>query len=151
MKINIIKNWTLKKIIWTKYFIVYEEFSFWMEAYWKKYNINIPKWFLTDCGSIPPIFFYFNKSKYISYIMHDFLYNYIWEIILDGQSKKYNQLESDEILIAWLKTEGMNKIWRIQVLIWLSLFGRFNFKKKNKQISLMKKLINKNNQNEHSI
>jgi len=139
MKIIILQNWDLKKIIWTEFFIVSNDFLFLLEYYWKKYHIRIPRWFITDFWSIPPIFFYFDKTKYISYIMHDYLYNYIWKIININWELKYNQALADDILVAWLKTEWMWNIWRIQVLSWLMIWWRFNFKTKKKKISKITK------------
>ena len=138
MKIKIIQNWALQKIIWTKYFEVYVEFIFLLTLYWKKYYIKIPKWFITDLWSIPSIFFFFNKSGYITYILHDFLYSLIWEIINEDWEVEYTQEMADEILIAWLETEGMGEKWRWLILCWLSCCWKYKYKKRNEEISELK-------------
>jgi len=101
MKVTIIKNWDLKKIIWTKYFIVASSFLFLLDFFWKKYIIKVLKWFVTDFWSIPQIFFFFDKAGYASYIMHDYLYSFIWEITCINWKLKYDQMLADDILIAW--------------------------------------------------
>ena len=139
MKIKIINNWNYKKIIWTKYFIITDKFIFQLKIYWKFYLIIVPEWFITDLGSIPSIFFFFDKSRYISYILHDYLYSLIWKIENINWKLNYNQELVDNILIAWLNTEWMNDRWKIFILIWLSIWWRFNYKKEDKEISKLKK------------
>lgn len=149
-RIEIIKNWSLKKVIWTKYFEITDSYIFRL-FYWKvNYKIEVPVLFLSDFGSIPAIFFNFDKTKYISYLLHDFLYSYIWEIIVDDDSDLflcelwellYNQKLADEILIAWLDIEWMNKPWRIIISLWLLIWWRFCFKNKKKKISRLKRNI----------
>lgn len=141
MEVKIIKNWTLKKVIWTKYFSVSDSFAFLLIIYWKKYIIRVPKWFITDFGSIPPIFFFFDKSRYISYILHDFLYSLIWEILCISWELEYDQWTADEILFAWLKKEWMNTLWRVLVLLWLYIWWRFSYQKRNKEIEKLKKTL----------
>lgn len=141
MKVKILINWNLQKIIWTKYFIVTSEYSFLLIIYWKKYSVKVPKGFITDFWSIPSIFFFFDKSKYVSYILHDFLYSLIWEIKSIQWIFKYNQSLADEILIAWLDTEWMNETWRVLVCIWLMIWWKYNYKKVSKEISLLKQTL----------
>lgn len=144
MIIKIIRNWSLKKIIWTKYFRVFSPFIFLLIFDWQKYNIKVPVWFITDLWSIPSIFFMFDKSRYISYILHDFLYSLIWEITNINWYLSYDQKLSDEILSIWLEKENMNKFWRFLVKIWLKIWWRFNYKKNNSEISDLKKILSKN-------
>jgi len=149
-RIEIIKNWSLKKIIWTKYFEITDNYIFRL-FYWKVYyTITIPVWFVSDFASIPAIFFNFDKTRYISYLMHDFIYSFIWEITLEEEDSillwelwelVYDQRLADEILIAWLETEWMNKPWRKIVSLWLLIWWRFCFKKKNKKTSRLKRNI----------
>lgn len=141
MKVKILINWNLQKIIWTKYFIVTSEYSFLLIIYWKKYSVKVPEWFITDFWSIPSIFFFFDKSKYISYILHDFLYSLIWEIKSIYWIYEYNQFIADQVLIAWLEVEWMNDSWRVLVLIGLTIWWEYNFKKANKEISTLKQTL----------
>ncbi len=134
----------LQKVIWTKYFIVTDYFLFLVIIWKNKYNIKVPNWFITDFGSIPSPFFFFDKTKYVSYILHDYLYSLIWEITNIEWYLEYNQALSDEILYHWLEEEWMNNIWRILVLIWLDIWWRYNYKKYNKEISDLKKILQSN-------
>lgn len=141
MKIKILINWDLKKIIWTKYFIVSSDFLFLLIIYWKKYHIRVPKWFITDFGSIPPIFFFFDKSRYISYILHDFLYSLIWQTISINWILEYDKNIADEILVAWLKAEWMIESGQVLVLLWVSIWWKPYYKKRNEEISNLKKTL----------
>ena len=151
MRIQILKNWSLKKIIWTKYFEITDDYIFRL-YYWKeKYIIIIPVSFLSDFGSIPAIFFNFDKTRYISYLLHDYLYSYIWKIMLDTNDTEllrwelwemvYDQEFADDILISWLETEWMNRAWRKTIALWLFIWWRFCFKTKKKKISRLKRQI----------
>lgn len=140
MKVKILQNWTLQNILWTKYFQVDLPYIFELEYNSKKHTINVPKWFITDLGSIPPVLFIFDKSRYISYILHDYLYSLVWEIVSIYGKLEYNQDLSDRILCEWLKLEGMNKTGRELVYLWLYCFWKGNYKKVNKEISELKRL-----------
>jgi len=141
MKVKILKNWTLQKIIWTKYFQVIDYYLFLIIIWRKKYTVKVPEWFITDFWSIPSIFFFFDKTRYISYILHDYLYSLIWNILNINWELEYTQWIADEILYAWLKTERMNTRWRVSVLLWLDIWWKYNYKKYNKEISELKKII----------
>ncbi len=142
IQVKILKNGALKKILKSKYFIVSDCYIFLLIIGWNKYTIEVPEWFITDFGSIPPIFFFFDKSRYISYILHDYLYSLIWKIININWELPYNQKLADQILIAGLKIEEMNHPWRFLVYKWLQIWGRFNYRKENKEISELKKSQN---------
>lgn len=139
MIIKIIQNWTYQKIIWTKYFIIDKPYLVEVKIYWINYTIFIHKWFITDLGSIPPIFFFFDKSRYIFYIVHDYLYSLVWKIVNIYWKLKYNQNFADNILFEWLKVEWMNATWRNLVLKWLDIWWKYHFKKEDKNISKLKK------------
>jgi len=141
MQIKISQNWYLQKLIWTKYFVITKEYIFLLIIYGKKYTIKVPKGFVTDFGSIPPMFFFFDKSGYISYILHDYLYSLIWKIVNINWELDYNQMLADEILTEWLKEEWMNETWRNLVSIWLTIWGKYNYKKRNGEISKIKKTL----------
>lgn len=140
MKIKVLQNWTYQNIIWTKYFIIKIAYIFLITINWKNYIINVPEWFITDLWSIPPIIFFYDKSRYISYILHDYLYSLIGKIINIYWELAYDQKLADKILNIWLWVEGMSKKWRVWVCIWLKIWWRFNYKKWNKEISDLKKL-----------
>lgn len=144
MKVKIIQNWTHQNIIWTKYYIIDIPYIVELRIWLKTYIIVVPKWFITDLGSIPSIFFFFDKSRYIFYILHDYLYSLVWKIVNIYWKLNYNQNLADEILFNWLGIEWMNNTWRVLVLSWLDIGWRFNYKKENKEISRLKKTLNCN-------
>jgi len=140
---KILKNWSIQKVIWTKYFIVTDSFKCSVTVYWEKYNILIPEWFLSDLGSIPSIFFFFDSSKYISYLFHDYTYSLIWDIVDDEwYSLVYDQETADNILDKWLELEWMLEFWRNLVRIWLFIWWRFNFQKRDRKLSEIKRELN---------
>jgi len=141
MQVKILKNWTLQKIIWTKYFQVKDYYLFLIIIWRKRYTVKVPEWFITDFWSIPSIFFFFDKSRYISYILHDYLYSLIWKIVNISWELEYNQRLSDEILINWLGAEWMNDRWRTLVLLWLDIWWKYNYKKYNEEISELKLIL----------
>ena len=142
MQVTIIKNWQLQKIVWTKYFLVTDSFFFLVIYYWKKYTIRVPENFITDFWSIPAIFWFFDKTKYISYIMHDFLYSYIWSIKSIKWEYNYYRSLADDILKAWLENEWMNNIWQLIVRICVEIWWESHYKKKSKEISELKLKLN---------
>ena len=131
---KIVQNWTYRNIIWTKYKQVREPYSFYVVINWKSYTIIVPEWFITDLWSIPPIFFIYDRSKYISYILHDYLYSLIWKI----GDLEYTQEIADILLDEWLELEWMSRTWITGINIWLSIWGKYKYKKRNQEISDLK-------------
>lgn len=142
MQVTIIKNWQLQKIIGTKYFLVTDSFIFSLNHYWNNYTIEVPVNFITDFWSIPAIFWFFDKTKYVSYIMHDYLYSYIWEIKSIKWEYNYDRSLADDILKAWLENEWMNNIWQLIVRIWVEIWWESHYKNKSKEISDLKLKLN---------
>lgn len=123
-KINLEKNGLLQKIPWSKNFITKSEF-FWLVDYDHEFSekIIVPKNFVTDFGSIPRfLWIFFDKTRFVSYILHDFLYSkkYCWNL---------NRKESDKILKEALKVEWMGFFKRNLVYFWVRLFGKKFFRK----------------------
>lgn len=126
------KNWLLKKIPWTNQWEVWESFVWFLDYESKKTFVEIPKGFLTDFGSIP--FFmriFMNPTKYLAYILHDFLYSRKWKI------KTYNwwfcfylRKGADDILIEAMNVEWAWFLEKLVVYVWVRLFGFLYFKKK---------------------
>lgn len=112
-------NWLLRKEIWTDYFIVRASFSFLIDYNNKKWaKVIVPKWFRTDFGSIP--FFLrglFNHSKYVAYILHDYLYS----------TQIVSRMTADRLLREWLKWEWMSFIWRMLVYLWVRIWWIFYY------------------------
>lgn len=111
---------TLRKIPWSDRFVVQEPFVWEIDYEMKnKGKIVVPAWFGTDFGSIPMIFRpFFSPTKYISYVLHDYLYTY-WE---------YSRKEADDILKEALKVEGMNRVWIFIVYATIRLFWQSHYK-----------------------
>ena len=96
------KNWLLKKIshdTWE----VQEEFVWLIHYENSGYFVRVPKGFQTNFGSIPRLLrVFFNPTKYLAYVLHDFLYgkdgaiihdNYIEEVRVD-----YTRKDADNIM-----------------------------------------------------
>jgi len=78
--IKIQTNWDLRKIPWTKYFIISKIYIFKYYEYWNlKYSFELYKGFISDFWSIPLFLsIVFDKTWYVSYLLHDFLYSLKW-------------------------------------------------------------------------
>jgi len=101
-------NWLLQKFPWTKFWVVKESFFWYIDYQNKKGKIIIPEWFVTDMWSIPRfLWIFFDKSKYISYILHD--YNY--------KIGKYTRKQCDLMLLEWLHIENASFIERTLIYI----------------------------------
>ena len=108
-------NWLLKKLPWTKYFVVIEGFVWYIDYEKKWWKIVVEKWTVTDMGSIPN-FLPLDKTKYIAYILHDKLMC----------SKEYTRKQSDKILISAMNVEWASTLEKVIVYIWVrigALFG----------------------------
>ncbi|PZM81831.1 hypothetical protein DLH72_05025 [Candidatus Gracilibacteria bacterium] len=122
-KINLKKNGLLQKIPNTNNFLVLSEF-FWILDYDDEFSekIIVPKYFVTDFGSIPQfLWWFYNPTRFVAYVLHDFLY-----------SKKYigdiRRKKADLILKEALKVEGMGKIKRNLVYLAVRIFGGLFYK-----------------------
>lgn len=119
IKIYKITYGTLRKISWTKFFEVDEPFTF-ETSMW---NIIIQTWFRTDFWSIPQVlWFFFNPTKYVAYILHDYLYTYkkVWDSFI-------TRLQADDLLFYTLDYEGC-EFPEIQLVFWgVRLGGKSHF------------------------
>lgn len=110
-------NWLLKKLPWTKYFVVMEEFVWYIDFEKKWWKIVVEKWTVTDMWSIPQFLqFFISRDKFISFILHDTLMC----------SKKYTRKQSDRILISAMNVEWASTLEKVIVYIWVrigALFG----------------------------
>jgi hypothetical protein len=123
---------TLRKTPWSDRFVVQEPFVWEIDYEQKnKGKVVVPAWFWTNFGSIPAFFrLFFSPTKYISYVLHDYLYTQ-WSIIEynDGTKRIATRKECDEILAESLCVEWMNKVWVLLVyssvrIFWLSHFNK---------------------------
>ena len=117
--ISLWHNWLLQKIPWTKNFIVHEEFIWYINYLNKTGKIIVPYGFLTDFGSIPRwLWIFFDRTKYIAFILHDFLYSK--ECKLDLTRK-----EKDLILLEALHIEWASFIEKGLIYLWARFWGWF--------------------------
>lgn len=141
----LVKNWLLQKIPNSEDFIVMEEFMYYVDYNNKNYQIIIPKYMRSNFGSIPPILRgMINPVKFISYILHDYLFSPDAKIyILNSENYKEslfmyspiyfnrkmsvtfvlpNRYSADNILRDAMKVEWACFIERNVVYVWLRLF-----------------------------
>ncbi len=118
--IKTLKNWHLMKKSWTNDWLVMKPFVWFLDYNNRKWKIEVPLGFITDFGSIPQLLWiFFNPTKFVSYILHDYLYSNPWLL---------TRKECDIILIEALKIEWMWLLKRILIYLAVRLFGRRYFK-----------------------
>lgn len=132
-KINLEKNWLLQKIPWSQNFITKSEF-FWLVDYNDEFSekIIVPKNFVTDFGSIPRfLWIFFDKTRFVSYILHDFLYSKKYNPHPKSFSQKEKDLrkKADKILKEALKVEWMWFFKRNLVYLGVRIFWKKFFRK----------------------
>ena len=135
---ELIKNWTLRKIDWTENWEVDEEFL-WKLSNW--YFVQINKWFISNFWSIPQfLWIFFDPTRYIWYLLHDQLYTnpYCFKRIESENTtyfKKLTRRECDLCLIESLYLEWCPFFERLYILIWVRIWGWLFFNKNNKKIN----------------
>jgi len=117
-------NWLLKKIPKSNFWEVKEEFYWYIDFENKRGKIIVPVWFKTNFWSIPRLLrIFFDPTKYIWYIVHDYLYSEEWVIELnDWWETWYTRKESDQILIATLNLESARIIEKFCIYIWVRIW-----------------------------
>jgi len=143
---SLVLNWTLKEIkhwVWE----VQQEFIWYIDFKTKNEYIIIPRWFLTNLGSIPRVLRGFIDYTWLSYVLHDYLYSYKWKITVTDISiidDSYHNIsiwwdedyiiptrkEADQILEWALQVEWMQYYKTILVYIAVRLFGFLYFNNK---------------------
>ena len=125
------KNWLLKKIPRSNKWKVETEFVWFIDYNTKKEYVEIHKWFKTDFGSIPKFLqWIFSPTKYLAYILHDYLYSKNWCIKSKVTiSVNYTRKDADLILRKALKVEWASKIERLFIYLWVRLFWWIKYKK----------------------
>lgn len=115
------QNWLLRKIPGTDMFEVVEEFVWYIDRMNKTNPIVIKPWFITDFWSIPRyMWWYLDKTKFIAYILHDFLYKN-WLL---------NRYTCDSILIEAMDIEWANTSEKILVFLWVRVWWSKYYSKK---------------------
>ena len=125
-------NWLLKKIPNSNYFEVREAFSWYVNYEDQLELVSVSEWFKSNFWSIPkPLRIFFNPTRYISYILHDYMYSEIWAMYNTKTWAElyYTQKDADKILRAALKVEWASFIERWLVYIWVRLWWFLFFKR----------------------
>ena len=126
-------NGLVKKILNTGFFEVREPFYWFVNYDTKKEIITVPVWFKSNFWSIPIILrMFFNPTKYIAYILHDYLYSKEWAIYETKHTWYeiyYTRKEADQILLATLHLEGAGFIERTLIYLWVRIWGWTSYKK----------------------
>ena len=125
-------NGLLKKLPNTNYFEVREVFSWFVDYNNKKEIISVSEWFKTNFWSIPkPLRIFFNPTKYIGYILHDYLYSDIGVMYNTSNWNElyYSRKDADQILLATLHLEWAGFIERTLVYIWVRIWWGLFYKK----------------------
>ena len=106
-----------------------QEFIWYLDYELKDEKIIVPKWFITDFGSIPlPLRLIFNPTKYVAYILHDYLYSEEWDIVTLYWNKEYDRMDADNILADALQVEWMWTIWTATIFTWVWIGGKLAYK-----------------------
>jgi hypothetical protein len=127
------KNGLLQKIPASKYFVVQDEFEWYLSHDEREKCVVVEKGFKTDFGSIPMLFqFVFSPTRYVAYILHDRLYKKdSWIHVKGNPGGIFSPTRkiSDQILREALKVEGMSFLGRWIVYIAVRAFGFWGFRK----------------------
>ena len=125
------RNWLLQKIPRSNKWKVETEFVWFIDYNTKKEYVEIHKWFKTDFGSIPKFLQnIFNPTRYISYILHDYLYSKNWCIKSKVTiSVNYTRKDADLILLEALKVEWASFIERWLIYLWVRIWWAKHYKK----------------------
>jgi len=85
---------------------------------WRYDRITVGWGFETDFGSIPRVFWiFFNPTKWVAYILHDYLYEMRWVYIDEfGKIKRVSRREADRILREALIVEARESLGEINTL-----------------------------------
>lgn len=112
-----------------KIFVTTEEFSWFLDYEGKKWEIIVPKWFETDFGSIPRVFWWlFDPTDWLAYILHDYFYHNGGKVPCDGEIQRFSRREADIILHEALITEGCGKISAFFIWLGVRMGGSFGWK-----------------------
>lgn len=101
----ILKNWLLEKISFTE-FKIKTPFQWLIDYYESSTYVEIKEWFITNFWSIPKLLrIFFDPTKYLAYILHDYLYCKQWTIHSGLYTMNYTRKDADTILREAIKVE----------------------------------------------
>ena len=130
--LKIHKNWLLKKIPWTELFQVQESFIWYLDYDNKQWQVIVPEWFETNFWSIPRFMRPFiNRTKYIAYILHDYLWSkdseiIYWNIVFSPTFMESNQILRDAMSVEWA---GFFERYIIYIWLWYTIFPYIHYMK----------------------
>lgn len=115
---------TLAKKSGTRMWTVCTPFVWFLDYENKKGAIVVPVGFEFDFGSIPqPLRWGFDPTRYLAYLLHDYMYSLLKEARHDRTLYKNKRKEADDALYDALRVEGMPMIKAWLVWVAVRLFG----------------------------
>lgn len=121
------ENGTLSKKIWTNLWKVENTFV-WYIIYndkQKEGRIIVPKWFITDFGSIPKsLWSIFNPTKYLAYILHDYLYSINNRLSINTTRKQADKILRDALKIEWMWLIKRNLVYLACRCFWFLFYKK---------------------------
>jgi len=120
-----LKEWTVRKVSGTPFWIVDESF-FWIIDYTEKsWVIIAEKGFVSNYWSIPRLLrFIFDPTRYNSYIIHDKLYEQ--KMAFNQHTHEYrlvSRAEADKILLEWIAYEWAKFFERLFIYLGVRIGG----------------------------
>lgn len=101
------KNWGVQKISGTPFWRVNMKFVWYLDYQKKNLQVVVSEDTITDFGSIPRfLWFIFNPTEWISYILHDELYRNKYVLAKDWKKIIISREQADQILYQALLVEG---------------------------------------------
>ena len=128
-------NGLLRKISYNE-FEVARKFVWYLDYNKKNTYIIVPEWFITNLGTIPRLMlFFFSPTKFLAYILHDYLYSKEGVIIYhrpkeDDYHVPYTRKDADKIMREAIKVEGGLLLERNLIYWWVRIWGFLRYKKK---------------------
>lgn len=119
-------------------FEVREEFFWYLDYQKKNPFVIVPEGFQTNFGSIPRIMrVFFTPTKYLGYILHDYLYSWSWKIIYQDDDEysevQYTRKEADLILRNCLKVEGAWFLERNMIYLWVRIWWFLHYESQSER------------------
>lgn len=128
------KNGLLKKVSYNE-FEVADEFIWYISYDKKDTYIIVPSGFKTNFGSIPRIIqAFFSPTKFLAYVLHDFLYSNDCKIIFQDEFEThiypYTRKQADQIMGEAIKVEWGWFLERHLIYLWVRIWWFLHYKKK---------------------
>jgi len=121
--VELLKEGTLIKKSWTNLWIVAQSFTWYINYEKKEWEVIVPKWFEFDFWSIPRVLrWLFNPTKYLAYLLHDYMYNQLQQYKDDIKLYRHNRYIADWVMAQALSIEGMGDLSISVIMLWVRLF-----------------------------